>query len=172
MRPPPGQQNVKMPRRPAKSREHARWNNPRCRARRINRRFLRQIGRRRDSRRAPARPTRRLKNRGRALNVQPRCHDQNMWERSSLPISHIRRERPSTPSAHMARPVRLSPRTGLFFSASDFPTCVAGSTRGKAAMLVRSLTKTPHDYGLSGRKAVLLLDKSTLFHKLFMSRLN
>ena len=45
----------------------------------------------------------------------------------SLP-GYIRRERPSTPSAHMARAVRLSPRTALSFapdglslSSSDVP---------------------------------------------------
>ena len=44
------------------------------------------------------------------------------------PQSYIRRERPSTPSAHMARAVRLSPRTALSFapdglslSSSDVP---------------------------------------------------
>src|SRR3954452_16738984 len=95
-----------------------------------------------------------------------------MWERLSLPISHIRRERPSTPSAHMAPPVPLSPRTGLFFldvqslqalreisfRLRDRGSLIATAppARRKRAMLVRSLTpkplKSPHDYGVWRRK--------------------
>ena len=80
-----------------------------------------------------------------------------MWERSSLPIGHIRRERPSTPSAHMARPVRLSPRTGLFAfgasaSAAMFPFNWRFSTRPGSSSMV-SLT------ALQGRHSRAWLDR-------------
>src|SRR3979409_1023609 len=59
-----------------------------------------------------------------------------MWERLSPPHRGcIRRERPSTPSAHIACPVGLSPRTGLSFS-------------GKRLWGYRSTQMGP---GLSGR---------------------
>src|SRR5215510_12629327 len=115
-----------------------------------------------------------------------------MWERSSLPIGHIRRERPSTPSAHMARPVRLSPRTGLFFSGIRFfEASHSFSFRLKdgAGIRRRRSSGTPQarhacakldskTQQISARlrflmtDAVSLLDKSKLFHKIFMSRLN
>ena len=57
-----------------------------------------------------------LKNLKPLLNVGATSRDQSKWERVNPPHrGYIRRERPSTPSAHMARPVRLSPRAGLSF---------------------------------------------------------
>ena len=52
------------------------------------------------------------------LNVGAASHDQYVWERLSLPNGYIRRERPSTPSAHMALTRPVVPPDGSFISAA------------------------------------------------------
>src|SRR5262249_1471824 len=68
------------------------------------------------------------------------------------PQGCIRRERPSTPSAHMARAVRLSPRTALLFGALHY-LAPAESVRLRTSRQSRGV----------------LLDNKSLFHNIFVS---
>src|SRR3954453_15060207 len=82
-----------------------------------------------------------------------------MWERLSLPIGYNVRERPSTPSALMALPVRLSPRTGLLFFKPSFPGRLPGPIRCGGAALTVSLpcpVKLPQGLAQRGHAAVRL----------------
>jgi hypothetical protein len=96
-----------------------------------------------------------------------------MWERKPLPISYIRRERPSTPSAHMARPVRLSPRTGLLFCGL-FRTGLTFTQPSQRRTMPSHLGANARAASPGKRKrsiiALRLLDRSKVLHKIMLSR--
>ena len=92
--------------------------------------------------------------------------DTYLWERKPLPTSYIRRERPSTPSAHMARPVRLSPRTGLLFSARF---CAGRLLRQRSQEANGRCQYHCRRAGVA-IVALWLLDRSKVLHKIMLSR--
>src|SRR2546429_183585 len=65
-------------------------------------------------------PSTRLKKSPGVLNVRRGCCDLSMWERLSLPIGCIRRERPSTPSAPYGLTRPVVPPDGSFILAQIF----------------------------------------------------
>ena len=66
------------------------------------------------------RPDTRSKKSADVLNVRRGCCDLLMWERLSLPIGCIRRERPSTPSAPYSLTRPVVPPDGSFIFGTDF----------------------------------------------------
>jgi hypothetical protein len=180
-----------MRRNVARRRGRARWNNPRCRARLINRRFLRQIGRPLASLGCPCARREALKYRGTPLNVRPSVTTKICGSGHPSPsvISGASAHPPQAPiwlDPSGCPPGRVFSFQGSPFSATFF------FSFGLSARVRQSATDLPgallsgnacgrldrESAGISERlrslatKNASSLDKSKLFHKIIPSRLN
>src|SRR5207244_12313315 len=108
-----------------------------------------------------------------ALNVRWADATNLAWERLSLPIGYIRRERPSTPSAHMAltRPV-VPPDGSFLFGRSLSILCGCPRAAPPSGLTQNVLQEIPYSRGfpvirVAGKDRTL--DNGKVFHRLSMS---